>query len=291
MHAGAAVTELGVALAQHLLQALFANLHPELTGARRQVRARIVFCRQALQGAGAHQLEGEIDNAFVGRQQVGVDVRHAVDQTLDLGFEQSGGNRFEHQADGCRLRAGDRVAGERQPLRPLRADVVDPHVVGQRAEIARGREAEHGIVGRDHDVTQQRDVGAACQAMTVHLRDDGLVHVEERHAQALRALELPDVVIDRARAAVRLLRARRLPCRGRGQVVAGAERPPGATQNHRVHVAVVIRLPQRFVELAQELRGKRIQLLGPVQGDARPAALDLIENGGELVHRRLLIAF
>jgi hypothetical protein len=54
-----------------------------------------------------------------------------------------------------------------------------------------------------------------------------------------------------------------------------------------VYRAVVVGLPERLVELAQELHGEGVQLLRPIERDARPAALDLIDDGPKLVHDTL----
>jgi hypothetical protein len=47
----------------------------------------------ALEGAGAHELEPEVDHALVRGQQVGVDESQAVEQPVDLGVEQVRGDR------------------------------------------------------------------------------------------------------------------------------------------------------------------------------------------------------
>ena len=51
-----------------------------------------------------------------------------------------------------RLGAGNRVAGEEEPLGPLRADVVQPHLVGQRAVRPCGGKSERRVLRGDDDV-------------------------------------------------------------------------------------------------------------------------------------------
>src|SRR5262245_54275332 len=67
-HTRAAVAEFRVALAQRRLQPLLAGLAHELARAGRQVPARVVLAGQPLQGARAHQLEAQVDDALVRRE-------------------------------------------------------------------------------------------------------------------------------------------------------------------------------------------------------------------------------
>ena len=122
----------------------------------------------------------------------------------------------------------------------------------------------------------------------MHLGDGGLVHVEQRHAVALRPFQLPGVVVDAAPAAVlpRLgLHAgyRHVAVRA-GEIVAGGERPPGAAQDHAVDGGVVVRLPQRLVEFGLQLQGERVQLLRPVQRDAGAAIRHFVVDAVEIAH-------
>ena len=187
----------------------------------------------------------------------------------------AGGHRLQHQPDLRGLAARHGVAGQGQPLGPLRPHVVEPQVVGQRAEVARGREAEGRVVGGDHHVAQKCDVGAAGQAEAVDLREHRLVHVEERHAQPLRALELPRVVVEAARAAVAGAAALAAAARRLGEVVARAEARARAAHDHGVDLAVGVGVPERLVQLLEQLQRQGVALLGPVQGDAGAPALDL----------------
>ena len=50
------------------------------------------------------------------------------------------------------------------------------------------------------------DIGPPRQAKAVNLRDHRLMHIENRHAEALRAFQLPGVIIDAAAAAVGAIR-------------------------------------------------------------------------------------
>src|SRR5262249_51805668 len=69
-----------------------------------------------------------------------------------------------------------------------------------------------------------------------------------------------------------------------GQVVACREGPPRALDDDAVHVAVVVGLPQRLVELGHQAEGERVQLVRPVEGDPRAAALLLIDDAVETAH-------
>src|SRR5262249_21196252 len=81
-----AVAELLVALAERGLEALLHHLLRELAGARRLMSARVVLGGEPLQRSRTHQLHSQVDDALVGRQEVGIDQREAVEQTLDLGL-------------------------------------------------------------------------------------------------------------------------------------------------------------------------------------------------------------
>ena len=54
---------------------------------------------------------------------------------------------LECEADLCGCDTIDGVAGQGEPFRPLRPEVVEPHLVWQAAEVAGGRECKNGILG------------------------------------------------------------------------------------------------------------------------------------------------
>ena len=180
--------------------------------------------------------------------------------------------------------AADAVAAEQKPLRPLRADVVDPHLMRRSPLRASGREADHGVVGHDDQVAQQCNIGATGQAIAVHLGDDRLVHVEQRHLLALLLAHLPDVVIEAGVATVAL--ASGGPGAG-GDVVAGAEGATLAGEHDQMHGGAVVGLPQGLVELLYQLTRQRVQLFGAVERDVRDGVALFVADVLEF-HRRLL---
>src|SRR5262245_17476063 len=90
-HARADVAQGGVALPERARDAELRRALAVDARARREVRARVVLGREALQRARAHQLEPDVDDALVRAEQVVIDLRKAVEQLLDLGLEQRRG--------------------------------------------------------------------------------------------------------------------------------------------------------------------------------------------------------
>ena len=230
--------------------------------------AGVDLAGDALHRAGAHDLQAQVDEPLLRGEQIGVDHRQPGGQRVDVRVEFVGRDRFQREADPGRLHAADAVAAEEHALGPLRAHVVEPHLVRRRALGAGGGEPDHGVVGDDDEVAEQRDVGAAGQAVAVHLGDDRLVHVEQRHLVALRFLHAPGVVVDAGAAAV----AGPGVAAAGGDVVAGAERAAGAAQHGEMHVGAVVGLPERLVQLLQEVGGEGVELLGAVERDVGHAA-------------------
>ena len=83
-----------------------------------------------------------------------------------------------------RLGAGQRVAGQQQPLGPHRADPLRPHRRRRRAPDARRRVADLGVLGDHQQVRAERHVGAAGDAVAVDLAEHRLLGVEEAHEAA-----------------------------------------------------------------------------------------------------------
>ena len=110
-------------------------------------------------------------------------------------------------------------------------------------------------------------------AVAVYLGDDGLVHVEDGHAQTLALLHAPGIVVEGA-AVAGVVFGVALDEGSGGEVVAGAEGAPGAAQDDGVDTVVVVRLPEGVVELLLDLDGEGVELLGTVEGDAGSSALD-----------------
>ena len=225
--AGPAVAERGVAPTQRLAQPVLGGRAAERRRPTRRGGPRAsISDGQPLHRAGAHQLEAEVDDPLVGGQQLAIDQRQAPARPSTSAARRSAGTALRARPI-CAASAPVTVS----PVISRRFAHCGPtwysHIwVGQRAEVAAGREPEAGVVGADHHVAQRREVGAAGQAVAVHLGDHRLVHVEQHHAQPLGPLQLPGVVVERPAAA--RSPGRRAPLLQRGEVVAGAERPTGA---------------------------------------------------------------
>ena len=66
-----------------------------------------------------------------------------------------------------------------------------------------------------------------------------------------------------------------------GEVVAGAERPPGAAEHEHLHVAVVVRRGDGAAQVSDELPVDRVQPLRPVQHEPRDAVGGAVVDGFE----------
>ena len=167
--------------------------------------------------------------------------------------------------------------------------MVDPELVRQRAKVARGREAEGGGVGGDHHVAHQGEVAAAGEAIAVDLGDDRLVHVEDRHAPALLALQLPGVVVDGPMTAIgrrRLVldrRDRNFTVSAR-EVIPRAEGAACAFENYAVYGRVIVGFPERCGKLGLHDIGERVELRRAVQRNAGMAVLHGVEDGVKTGH-------
>lgn len=154
--------------------------------------------------------------------------------------------------------------------------VVEPHLVWRRTHVAKRWEADVGIVGGDQYIAIERQVGAPGQAMTVDLGDRRLVHVPECAQLSLNALEVPGVFVDStAGAAFDLIVA--IDSR-RSQVVPGTKSRTIRAENHAVYRTVVVGFPQRVLEFLEHAGGECVSLFRLVEGDARTAALDFVED-------------
>ena len=116
------------------------------------------------------------------RNALGVDEAHTVGDALHLLLEVLSRHTLERQPDLRRRLAVHRVSGECEALRPLRPEVVEPHLIRQATEVARRGECEGGVLRAHDEVAQARDVVAASETVAMDTGDDGLVHVEELHA-------------------------------------------------------------------------------------------------------------
>ena len=154
----------------------------------------------------------------------------------------SAGTASEASPHSTARRAVDRVAGEQQALGALQAEAVHPHRRRRRAPHARRRVADAAVLGADDEVRAQREVGAAGDAVAVDLGDDRLGRAPQRHVGVDEAAH-GRVVGDRVPRRARLGRLHRL--RAPADVVARAERAPGAAQAHDADVVVGQRAGQR----------------------------------------------
>jgi len=178
IHPRPAIAELLITLFERIGQAPFTERTSVFIGTAGVVAAGIVFCCEALKCASSLQFERQIDDAFVSREQIGIDQRQTICQLLDFRFEKLFRHRLHRKPELLRLLPGDRIPGHGQPLRPLWPDVVEPHVVRQRAEVACRWKTELRIVCTDHHVAEQGDVRSTRKTETMHLADARLVHVE-----------------------------------------------------------------------------------------------------------------
>ena len=158
--------------------------------------AGIVLGGEPLKRPRSHDLQAQVDDALVGREQLVVDHRHLVGEFLDLFVQAVGRDGVVDQTTLGRFGAGDAVAGQQHALGELGSAVVEPHVGRRRTHRADRREADHGVLGGDDDVGEQDQVGAASETVAVDFADDRLVHVEDRHPRALRLLHAPGVVVE-----------------------------------------------------------------------------------------------
>ena len=242
------------------------------------MRPRVVLRGQALERPRAHDLQPQIDDPLVGREQLRVDHRHLVGELLDGVVELLGGHRLQHQPARGRFRARNAVARQQHPLGELRTGVVEPHVRGRRAHRPHRREADHRVLSGDDDIAQQHQIRAAGQAVAVHLADHRLVHVEDRHPRALGLFHPPCVVVERGAPAVDLVVGFGRVAAPRREVVARRKRAPRAAQNHAVHGGVVVRLPHRAGKLILQGNRKRVELLRPVERDVPLAVAHLVKD-------------
>ena len=212
-----------------------------------------------------------------------IDQPHAIGQPHHLFLQRRRRHRFQCQPDARGVLAGQAVAGEQQPLRPLRSAVIQPHRAGRRPQVAHRRKPDPRIIGHHHDIAEPREFGADADARAMHLRDHRLVHIEQRDAHALALLQPPDVIVDflppaiLRPAAAGILR----------QIGAGTEMRTGAAQHHAMHRVMLVRLQQRRVQLAQQPAAQRVALLRPVERDDRSGALHRIGDVLEVHGARL----
>src|SRR5439155_1062921 len=102
------------------------------------------------------------------------------------------------------------VAPLQRRLQPLLLRPPIELVPDRRAHSPHRREADPRVFGGEHNVTQEDEVRPAGEAIAMHLPDNRLVHVPERHPHLLRLLQVPDVALHRVRArCVRQLTGRR----------------------------------------------------------------------------------
>ena len=207
----------------------------------------------------------------------------ALQQRLEALVQLGGGRRLGRQPPLLRLRAGQRVARQQQPLGPHRADPGRPQRRRRRAPDTRRRVADLGVVGDHQQVGAERHVGAAGDAVAVHLAEHRLLGVKEAHEAAHVApheLEVGDRIPVRLRHVVgadrrrveRRARRRLHPLQpahialGRSnKVVATAEARPVAGQRDRMNPRIEIRPLHAGRDLSRHQRRNPIAPLRPIQ--------------------------
>ena len=141
-----------------------------------------------------------------------------------------------------------------------------PPESGHQAELAEGLD-EARRARRQDDVAGQREIGTRAGGNAV----DGAQH---RPLEALQAADQRVVqAIERGAEVDRL--ARDLPL---AEVLAGAERAPGAGQQHGADRPVELDPVERVGELRVHRLVEGVEAVRPVQGDRRDAIGDLQEN-------------
>ena len=156
----------------------------------------------------------------------------------------------------------------------------DPHA-------ARRRVAEQRALGGEDDVARADQVEPAGQAVAVGLGDDRLAEVPHPQPALDHLAQRLAVAGDRRLAEVghrvALLasgRRRRPPYESTGrEVVAGAERPPGAAQADDAHVVAGVELAQGRVQVVEQPGAHRVELLGAVEGDRGDGPVDRRRSG------------
>jgi hypothetical protein len=206
---------------------------------------------------------------------------------IDLGVELIVG---DHPVDQPGLQGGARVEPLAQPehllgpaRRELPGDGRDLDVVG--ALVAGHPRGELGALAGDHEVGCRDQHQRRRHAVAV---DPG----DGRHRQLAQQL-------DRAHEQLRLLPeaplhafqvlAVALVDDRRGEVVAGAERAPGAAEHDDADVLAVAGLQQRPFELAQQLRALGVVGAGTVEGEVAHLSPVLDQDGRLCTHRSLLL--
>ena len=180
-----------------------------------------------------------------------------------------------------RLGAGHRVAGQHRLHRPPQAEQPRvPRHVG-RAHQAHGRVADLRVLGDVDEVAGRGQLGAAGQAVAVHLGDERRGHVHHLEP-ALEDVAGP-APVGRGR------RPRERFGAVLGQVVAGREAGTGAPDDDHPHLGVGVAGPQLLEQLGPQRVGERVALGGPVEGQAADGRCRVIgqhEARPRLVRRR-----
>ncbi len=249
------------------------------------------------------EYSGLVDEQLVHHELVDRHLRDPLQQRLENIIQILEGRSFGREPPIDRGRAVDRVAGQQQPLGAGGADAVGPERRRRHAPDPGRRVADLALVLGHDQVRAQRHVGAAGDAVAVHLADHRLVGVEQAHEAAHVAahhLEVGDrvpgavgVVVARLDHRIQWRALRRsgvgdplhLPLRGGHQVIAAAEAGAVPGQRDHVHLGVEVGALDAGRQLSRHLQGDPVAALGTVQGDPGDPAVGLVGEGRELLHQ------
>mmetsp|Transcript_69586 Transcript_69586/g.163549 ORF Transcript_69586/g.163549 Transcript_69586/m.163549 type:complete len:263 (+) Transcript_69586:2507-3295(+) len=204
---------------------------------------------------------------------------------LDQGAGRQAGQLLRHRHRGVQqFGVGHHAADQPQPLRVDRLELVAEQgqlqrlgtahetrqqpgaaAVRHQADLAEGLD-EAGAFRRQHEVAAQRQIGTRAGGHTVDRR-------HHRHRHAAQTQRQRDVVVLQHQPDV----LGRSVWRDEwiGQVLAGAEGPARAGDQHRPDLLVCGGGFQRRAQLAEQVGRQRVQCLGAVQAQQKHLALRL----------------
>lgn len=169
-----------------------------------------------------------------------------------------------------RLRAGDGIAGQHHFHRAAHAHQMREELIVRRAHAADHRIAYLCVVSDVNQIAGRGELGAAGQAIAVHLGDDRLRKIP--HAkETLDHMPCPAAVAaGRVKRTVFLI-----VCL---EIIARREAAAGATNDGDANVRINVILLQRRVHLAAERIVERVSCLWSIERNARHAVRRLIDN-------------